>query len=253
MSGKKLRLDKYLADMSIGTRSEVKAMIRRGQVTVDGQIVKNADLKVGPENEVVCAGACVNYVQKEYYMLHKPAGVISATEDKKTKTVLDLIHSKKRRDLFPVGRLDKDTEGLLIITNDGALAHMLLSPKKHVPKVYYAKIAGRADSGDIEKFKDGIEIDADFTALPANLKILSVSGEGENTVSEIEVEIFEGKYHQVKRMFEAAGKPVIYLKRLSMGPLELDRALACGDYRPLKKEEIQALKQCLNTTEESDV
>lgn len=253
MSGKKLRLDKYLADMGIGTRSEVKAMIRRGQVTVGGQTAKSADLKVGPEDEVMCAGTPVEYVQNEYYMLHKPAGVISATEDRKDKTVIDLIRTKKRRDLFPVGRLDKDTEGLLIITNDGLLAHQLLSPKKHVPKVYYAKISGRADSGDIEKFKNGIEIDADFTALPADLKILSVSGEKENAVSEIEVQIFEGKYHQVKRMFEAVGKPVLYLKRLSMGPLALDGNLACGDYRPLKKEEIEALRQCLNTTEENDV
>lgn len=236
-----MRLDKFLADMGVGTRSEVKKLIKGGRVCVGGAVVKNEGFKVSEAMPVTCCGEPISYVKEEYYMLHKPAGVVSATEDKKDKTVLELIDSKRRRDLFPVGRLDKDTEGLLLITNDGELAHRLLSPKKHVPKVYYAKISGEVTGEDILEFAGGLMIGDDFKALPAKLEVLSVQKEADGCVSEITVEIYEGKFHQVKRMFEAVGKRVIYLKRLSMGPLVLDENLPCGAYRSLTKEEIAAL------------
>lgn len=236
-----VRLDKYMADMGEGTRSAVKEKIRRGYVTVNGQIVKNPDMKVDThKDEIVCEGKNLSYVHYEYYMLNKPAGVISATEDKRNTTVLDLIDLKKRKDLFPVGRLDKDTEGLLLMTNDGELCHRLLSPKKHVSKIYYAEIEGCVDSGDIHAFAGGLQLDEEITALPAKLTILSV--QEESNKSEILLEIYEGKFHQVKRMFEAVGKKVVYLKRLTMGPLHLDQRLAPGDYRILKKDELECLK-----------
>lgn len=169
-------------------------------------------------------------------MLHKPAGVISATKDDRDKTVLDLITDKKRNDLFPVGRLDKDTEGLLLITNDGELAHRLLSPKKHVDKVYYAKVQGKVDESDVKAFADGVDIGDDTPVKNADLRILK-SGEE----SEIELTITEGRFHQVKRMFHAVGKEVIYLKRLSMGSLALDKTLTKGEYRSLTEEEIKKL------------
>lgn len=250
MSGKMMRLDKYLADMGAGTRSEVKKLIKGGLVKVDNAVVKNEGFKVNEQMAVECCGEMISYVHNEYYMLHKPAGVISATEDKKEKTVLDLIGSKCRKDLFPVGRLDKDTEGLLLITNDGDMAHRLLSPKKHVSKVYYAKVFGAVTGEDIRKFADGIVISEDFKALPAKLEVLSVSEADGAYVSEIKTEIFEGKFHQVKRMFEAVGKPVLYLKRLSMGPLLLDENLECGAYRPLTKDELDGLLAAIGREEE---
>lgn len=232
-----IRLDKYLADMSIGTRTEVKKLIRQGKVAVDGAVVKNPDMKIDAEKQnVICDGQHVAYETYEYYMLNKPAGVVSATTDAKDKTVLDLIDSKKRKDLFPVGRLDKDTEGLLLITNDGELAHRLLSPKKHVDKLYYAKVEGVVTDVDKEAFKKGLDIGEEKLTKPAKLEII-VSGQ----ISEIELTIQEGKFHQVKRMFEAVGKKVIYLKRLSMGSLKLDESLALGEYRPLSKEELEHL------------
>ena len=169
-------------------------------------------------------------------MLHKPAVVISATKDDRDKTVLDLITDKKRNDLFPVGRLDKDTEGLLLITNDGELAHRLLSPKKHVDKVYYAKVQGKVDESDVKAFADGVDIGDDTLAKSADLRILKSEEE-----SEIELTITEGRFHQVKRMFHAVGKEVIYLKRLSMGSLALDKTLTKGEYRSLTEEEIKKL------------
>ncbi len=232
-----IRLDKYLADMSIGTRTEVKKLIRQGKVAVDGQVIKNPDVKINMNTQSVsCNGYEVTYETYEYYMLNKPAGVISATSDSKEKTVLDLIDSKKRKDLFPVGRLDKDTEGLLLITNDGELAHKLLSPKKHVDKLYYARVEGVVSSEDIEAFAKGLDIgDGEYTK-PAKLEILI-----SNEISEIQLTIQEGKFHQVKRMFEAVGKKVIYLKRLEMGTLKLDEGLALGEYRPLTKKELEDL------------
>ena len=169
-------------------------------------------------------------------MLHKPAGVISATTDAKDKTVIDLIESKKRKDLFPVGRLDKDTEGLLLITNDGELAHRLLSPKKHVDKVYFAKVKGVVTEEDQRIFAEGVSLGKGEMAKPSRLEIL-VSDE----ISEIRLTIQEGKFHQVKRMFLSVGKEVIYLKRLSMGTLQLDENLALGEYRPLTEEELKQL------------
>lgn len=232
-----IRLDKYLADMGLGTRAEVKKLIRQGKVTVDGLTEKTPERKIDiTEQSICCMGELVSYETYEYYMLNKPAGVVSATTDTKDKTVMELILNKKRKDLFPVGRLDKDTEGLLLITNDGELAHRLLSPKKHVDKVYYAKVQGMVDESDREIFEKGMAIGNGETALPSELEILS-SGE----ISEIRLTIQEGKFHQVKRMFHAVGKEVIYLKRLSMGTLQLDETLAPGEYRKLTKEERERL------------
>ena len=181
-------------------------------------------------------GHPVLYEKNVYYMLNKPAGVISASEDPRQKTVIDLIDGQHRQDLYPVGRLDKDTEGLLLITNDGELTHRLLSPKKHVDKVYYARIKGRVTEADVTAFRQGLQVDAELKALPAELKILS-SGED----SEVEVTIREGKFHQIKRMFQAVGKEVAYLKRLSMGSLRLDPELDLGQYRRLTDEELEGL------------
>lgn len=233
----KLRLDKYLADMGLGTRSEVKKAITKGLVEVNGDVVKKPEYKVDTEtDEIRHLGKPVGYTEYEYYMLNKPAGVISATEDRRERTVLDLIGSRRRDDLFPVGRLDKDTEGLLLITNDGALAHRLLSPKKHVDKVYYARIQGRVTEADAEAFARGLDIGDEKQTLPAELDILDAK-----EISEIRVTIREGRFHQVKRMFQAVGKEVIYLKRLQMGGLKLDENLRTGAYRELTKEEIDKL------------
>lgn len=232
-----IRLDKYLADMGVGTRSEVKNFIRRGMVTVDGAAASRPEQKIQPERQTVMVnGSQVCYVEFEYYMLNKPAGVVSAVTDTREKTVLDLLTDKKRKDLFPVGRLDKDTEGLLLITNDGELSHRLLSPSKHVDKTYFARIQGRATADDIRAFSEGIDIGDEKPALPAVLKILKTGD-----TSEVEVTIQEGRFHQVKRMFEAVGKKVIYLKRLSMGSVVLDETLPPGGYRELTKEELERL------------
>lgn len=235
--GEYLRLDKYLADMGIGTRSEVKGYIRKGRVKVNKEVAKAPDLKITAEDYVTFDDQVISYVNTEYYMLNKPGGVVSATRDKYASTVVDLIEEGKRKDLFPVGRLDKDTEGLLLITNDGDLAHRLLSPKKHVSKCYYARVTGSVDEEDIKRFQDGIKLDEELTTLPAELKLISaVAGE-----SEVLVTIFEGKFHQIKRMFEAVGKEVLYLKRLSMGELTLDESLEPGEYRELTEAEIKLL------------
>lgn len=237
MDGIMMRLDKYLADMSIGSRVEVKKIIRQGKVLVDGVTVKNPEVKIDVKTQlVICNGQQIAYESFEYYMLNKPAGVVSATSDKKDKTVLDLIDTKKRKDLFPVGRLDKDTEGLLLITNDGELAHRLLSPKKHVDKQYYAKVEGIVTEEDVDVFARGLDIGNSEFTKPAKLEIIK-----SDEISEIKLTIQEGKFHQVKRMFEAVGKQVIYLKRLSMGTLLLDESLALGEYRPLSKKELEEL------------
>lgn len=235
-----IRLDKYLADMSIGTRQEVKKYIRQGRVKINEDIIKKPEYKIREdEDKITFDGAPVAYETFEYYMLNKSAGVISATEDKRDKTVLDLIKEKKRKDLFPVGRLDKDTEGLLLITNDGALAHRLLSPKKHVDKCYYAKISGGVTEEDVRVFKERINIgtqeEPEWT-MPAELKILE-----KGTVSRIRLTIREGKFHQVKRMFLAVGKEVVYLKRERMGALVLDEELAPGEYRKLTDSELKSI------------
>ena len=236
-----MRLDKYLAEMGVGTRQEVKKQIRQGKAAVNGTVVKAADTKIDETcDEVTIGGRNISYVSYEYYMLNKPAGVVSATEDRRDTTVIDLIKEKKRKDLFPVGRLDKDTEGLLLITNDGDLAHRLLAPKKHVDKVYYAKVAGIVTEEDVERFAQGIDIGTDEEEMtrPAKLDILK-SGEE----SEIRLTIHEGKFHQVKRMMAAVGTPVIYLKRIAMGSLILPDDLKKGECRPLTEEEVRVLRR----------
>lgn len=232
-----IRLDKYLADMGFGTRAEVKKYVRQGKVKIDGRVVKSPEEKVDVEIQTVSyLDQLVTYKTFEYYMLNKPAGVISAATDTREKTVVDLIEEKKRKDLFPVGRLDKDTEGLLLITNDGELAHRLLSPKRHVDKVYYAKVKGVVTEKDVKAFSEGVSLGQGEMAKPAALEILT-----SDEISEIRLTIQEGKFHQVKRMFQSVGKEVVYLKRLSMGTLVLDESLPLGAYRRLTREEIEQL------------
>ena len=237
---KLVRLDKYLADMNIGTRSEVKIFIKKKKVKVNGEIALKDNIKIDVDSDIVeVDGKELAYVEYEYYMLNKPAGVISATKDDLDKTVVDLIKDNTR-DIFPVGRLDKDTEGLLILTNDGELSHNLLSPKKHVDKKYYAKIKGLVDVEHIEQFKRGLNVNDEYITKEAKLEILSV--DNSSNTSEIYVTITEGKYHQVKRMFKAIGMEVIYLKRVAMGELKLDENLKLGQYRRLTIEELNLLK-----------
>ena len=232
-----LRLDKFLADVGIGTRTQVKQMIRKGQIQVNGTVIKKPEYKIDAQKDRVAAsGEELSYQKYRYFMLHKPAGCVCATEDRKEKTVLSLVPEEYRKDLFPVGRLDKDTEGLLLLTNDGDLAHRLLAPKKHVDKTYYAKIEGQVTEQDVEAFREGIDIGDDKLTMPAVLEILHSSD-----ISEIQVTIQEGRFHQIKRMFEAVGKKVLYLKRLTMGPLHLDPLLGPGEIRPLTEEEVKAL------------
>lgn len=236
-----IRLDKYLSEMGVGTRQEVKKMIRKGQIKVDGYVVLKPEVKVDEIKQTVYVDdQPVIYEKYEYYLLNKPQGVISATEDSCERTVLDLISSKKRRDLFPVGRLDKDTEGLLLITNDGGLAHRLLSPKKHVDKTYYAEVEGRVTEEIVRIFANGVNIgneENEEWTLPAKLNVLQSEAS-----SKVKLTIQEGKFHQVKRMFQAVGMKVTYLKRETMGPLMLDKDLNPGEYRKLTKAELELLQ-----------
>ncbi len=227
-----MRLDKYLADMKKGTRSEVKDAIRKGRVSVNGTPVKDPSVHVSETDTVLFDGESVSYVSLEYILLNKPAGYLSATDDPHFPTVMDLIDSK-RKDLFPIGRLDIDTEGLLLLSNDGVLAHDLLSPKKHVIKTYYVQADRRIPEEAVQEMENGMDL-GDFTTLPAKLEILSEK--------EARLSIREGKFHQVKRMFEKTGCIVTYLKRISFGPLTLGD-LKTGQSRPLTKEEIDALKK----------
>lgn len=232
-----MRLDKFLCEKGFGTRTEVKKIIGKGLVTVNGDVVKRPELKINTEqDEVAYLGETLKYQKYEYYMLNKPVGVVSATQDNLHQTVIELITESDKKDLFPVGRLDVDTEGLLLISNDGELAHRLLSPKKHVPKTYYAEIDGKVTDKEVSLFKQGIQLEEDFMTLPAELKILHSDRE-----SEVEVTIYEGKFHQVKRMFQAVGMEVLYLKRIAMGPLTLDSSLMTGEYRPLTEAELSSL------------
>lgn len=233
-----MRLDKYLCETGFGTRSQVKDLLKKGQVMVNGEVVKKPELKINETtDQIVCQGKKASYQKNIYLMLHKPAGVVSATEDNREKTVLDLVRPEDRKNgLFPVGRLDKDTEGLLLLTDDGELAHRLLSPKKHVDKTYYAKIDGQVTEEHVKQFREGLDIGDEKKTLPAVLTIL-LSG----PVSEIEVTIHEGRFHQIKRMFEAVGCKVTYLKRLSMGSLVLDETLPPEEYRPLTEAELEGL------------
>ena len=229
-----MRLDKYLAEMGAGTRSELKKAVRAGRVTINGVKAKDSSIHVGEDDVVSMDGKEIKYERFVYYLMNKPAGVISATEDPRERTVLDLIGGQQRRGLFPVGRLDKDTEGLLLITNDGELAHRLLSPGRHVDKVYFARLDGPVGERERELFAQGLRVDETLTAMPAVLEILEPA-------NEVRVTIREGKFHQVKRMFAAVGREVLYLKRLSMGPLTLDNGLAAGAYRRLTEEEESAI------------
>ena len=233
-----MRLDKYLCETGFGTRSQVKDLLKKGQVMVNGEVVKKPELKINETTDQIrCQGKKASYQKNIYLMLHKPAGVVSATEDNREKTVLDLVRPEDRKNsLFPVGRLDKDTEGLLLLTDDGELAHRLLSPKKHVDKTYFAKIDGQVTEEHVKQFREGLDIGDEKKTLPAVLTIL-LSG----PVSEIEVTIHEGRFHQIKRMFEAVGCKVTYLKRLSMGSLVLDETLPPEEYRPLTEAELDGL------------
>ena len=233
-----MRLDKYLCETGFGTRSQVKDLLKKGQVMVNGEVVKKPELKINETtDQILCQGKKASYQKNIYLMLHKPAGVVSATEDNREKTVLDLVRPEDRKNsLFPVGRLDKDTEGLLLLTVDGELAHRLLSPKKHVDKTYFAKIDGQVTEEHVKQFREGLDIGDEKKTLPAVLTIL-LSG----PVSEIEVTIHEGRFHQIKRMFEAVGCKVTYLKRLSMGSLVLDETLPPEEYRPLTEAELEGL------------
>lgn len=240
--GKLVRLDKFLADAGAGTRSEVKKFIQKGQVQINGEVVKRPEQKVdGEKDRVLINGECIGSIPEfEYYLLHKPAGCVSATEDSRDQTVMEYVPSK-RKGLFPVGRLDKDTEGLLLITNDGALAHELLSPKKHVEKTYFARVEGIVCEEDVEAMRKGVDIGEEKMTLPAKLVIQNINEE--EGISEIFLTICEGKFHQVKRMMEAVGKHVVYLKRISMGPLTLPQTLKRGECRPLTEEELCSLKK----------
>lgn len=234
-----MRIDKFLSNMGYGSRKEVKILLKSKAVEVNGETVRDPKVHVSElADEVTVAGERVEYAEFIYLLMNKPPGVISATEDKYDPTVVELLAEEERHfEPFPVGRLDKDTEGFLLLTNDGVLAHELLSPKKHVDKRYFAKIEGLVTEEDGEAFERGVMLDDGYVTKPAKLQILKSGPE-----SEIELTITEGKFHQVKRMFQSVGKEVVYLKRLSMGPLELDPELGLGEYRHLTEEEIELLK-----------
>ena len=238
-----MRLDKYLSDMGVESRSVLKKEIRKGLVSLNGEVVKDPSIDVDPQHcEILYKGEAVQYEAFSYYMMNKPTGVLSSTEDRKQKTVLDLFSENHRKDLFPVGRLDKDSEGLLLIMNDGTLAHKLLSPKMHIEKKYLVEIPGKISEEELDRFRQGIQYDTNLVAMPAKARCLSSSEEG----SQVEVIIMEGKFHQIKKMFLALSPDYVVskLQRLSMGPLHLDPTLAPGEYRKLREEEIQALKDC---------
>jgi 16S rRNA pseudouridine516 synthase len=271
-----IRLDKMLGNLGYGTRSGIKILIRQGAVTVNGKQVKDHGMQINPNvDEVVLDGETIQYRVTVYVLLHKPAGVVSATEDSRDRTVLDLLDpSLTVLSPFPVGRLDKDTEGLLLITNDGKLSHELLSPRKHVPKTYRALVAGDVGAEDAEVFVKGVTLDDGYVTMPAQLQVLTTTNSDTSSSAEehrfaaemteaimlssqvneeqstssntslswIELTIHEGKFHQVKRMFEAIGKKVLYLRRISMGPLQLDPALAPGEWRELTEDEVESLR-----------
>jgi len=236
----KIRLDKYLVEMGKGSRTQVKEAARKGRILVNGVPEKKTDRKIDPQcDEVTLDGERVGYRALEYFMLNKPQGVVSATEDRLHRTVIDLLCTEKRTDLFPVGRLDIDTEGLLILTNDGALAHRLLAPRRHVDKEYYAEVAGALPPDAAAQMAAGMTLGDGTQLQAASLVVLEADGEQAKT----RLTIREGKFHQVKRMFEALGCRVTYLKRLSMGALALDEGLMPGQFRRLTEEELALLQQ----------
>ena len=231
-----LRIDKYLADCGLGTRSEVKKYIKAKQITVNGEVVTKPEQKIDEYKDEVCfKGKPISYEKYVYYLFHKPAGCVTAKQDNVHKTVMEYFPEEIRiKDVAPVGRLDLDTEGLLLFTNDGPLTHHLLSPTHHIPKTYYAVLDKEVPETAVELFKNGVDIGDDKPTLPAELVIISAK--------EAELTIHEGRFHQVKRMFEAVGCTVTYLKRLSMGSLNLGE-LEKGEYRKLTEEEVGALQK----------
>ena len=253
MAEKEARLDKYIAESAGITRKEAKLALSKGRVQVNGEVCKSGERKISAVDTVSLDGKSLKAEEFLYLMLHKPAGVVSATEDGRDKTVLDFVRDQSateadsigesgfflgKREVFPVGRLDKDTEGLLLLTDDGELAHRLLSPKKHVDKIYFARLSGEVPENAVQRFAEGIQVGQDYKALPAKLEVLT-SGEGR---SEVHITLHEGKFHQVKRMCHEIGCEVTYLKRISMGALTLDENLKPGECRRLTAEEIALLK-----------
>lgn len=228
------RLDKYLCDKNIGTRSQVKSLIQKGQVTVNDEVIKKPETKIADTDKVCFQGVLLFNEEFVYYMLHKPAGIITATEDKWQGTVLDYFKEEPCKNLYPVGRLDKDTEGLLLITNDGELGHRLLSPRHHIPKTYFVRIEHGLLADEIARLEEGLDIGEKNLTLPAKIEVIDECS--------VYITITEGKFHQIKRMFEAVDNKVLYLKRVSMGELKLDVDLALGQYRRLTEEEIAYLK-----------
>ena len=237
-----MRLDKFLVENGLGSRSQVKELLKKGLVLVNGRAEKSPKTQINETaDEIVVSGQKLTYEKFVYYLLNKPKGYISATEDERHKTVLDLLdETARQKEVFPVGRLDIDTHGLLLLTNNGKLAHAMLSPKKHVEKIYRAQVAGLMNQSDVERFARGIEL-KDFTCQPAQLKILEVDEEKETSL--VEISLAEGKFHQVKRMVAACGNEVTDLQRLSMGPLQLDPELALGEWRRLTEEEMKSLER----------
>lgn len=231
-----MRLDKFLVACEVGSRSQVKNFIKKGLVAIDDVVCKDADYKFDENScKVTFQGQPLVYHAFEYYMLNKPQGVVTATQDNHDKTVMDLLNVTRKKDLFPVGRLDKDTEGLLLITNDGALAHTLLSPKKHVDKTYLVKLRDNITRQAIQALEQGVDIGEEKPTMPAKIRV--------NNEKEILLTIHEGKFHQVKRMLQAVDNEVIFLKRITFGSLNLDDNLKQGTFRPLNPEEIQALRK----------
>lgn len=236
-----MRLDKFLVDCGVGSRTEVKKLLKNKQVTVNGNVETSPKQQIDEKtDQIAVAGQVLSHETFVYYLLNKPKGVISATEDDRHRTVLDLLDDTARhKEVFPVGRLDIDTHGLLLLTNNGQLAHALLSPKRHVDKLYRAQIDGIMTSADVERFAAGIEL-KDFTCQPAQLTILEMDEVKQTSL--VDITIREGKFHQVKRMVQACGKTVLDLQRLSMGPLSLDPKLALGQYRRLTEAEVASLE-----------
>lgn len=237
---KRERLDKILSNMGYGSRKDVKKIIKSGRVKVNGEIFKKNDVKINPyEDIIIIDGIELEYREYIYLMMNKPQDVVSSTDDPANRTVLDLIDEKYLIfNPFPAGRLDKDTEGLILLTNDGKLAHRILSPKNEIGKTYYVEVDGFVDESHINRFKEGVLLDDGYKTMPADLEILE-----SDVFSKIKLTIKEGKYHQVKRMFKALNMEVVYLKRLSIGKLELDEQLELGEYRELTEKEVEILKE----------
>lgn len=235
------RLDKVLANLGYGTRKEVKSLAKDGLIEIDGSIIKDSSVKIDPDIcKIKISGELINYRKYIYLMMNKPDGVVSATVDNYDETVIDLLEPEHQVfNPFPIGRLDKDTVGLLLLTNDGELNHRLIAPKWHVDKVYYAEIDKAVNEKDIKAFENGITLDDGYKCMPAKLEILQADDDG----SKVKITIQEGKFHQVKRMFQSREKNVVYLKRIKFGPLELDVSLTEGQYRELSSKELELLKK----------